>query len=265
MGRDSWQLERRPRWGPCGTAGKAREAECTSFVGKWAADNGVWENLILGKLGKTVMGNNPASEERDAGILPAFPCPGSMPSPFNINVCFLWGVSWSMWLRCCSGQLLTGEHGGTNGPGPERGSFQSFCLNLWKITSSLYGCQAGRRWAQDIRIKPTQRNESEEVKRDGCSGSLTETLHPSSHDSSELSVMRAREFPLCPTQFEFASVTATESLTHSWGKGEVTPHNIKYVFLNYYISLMGSLHEPMVAIFSQVLLPPHNQHFCSDK
>lgn len=55
-------------------------------MGKWAADNDVWENLILGKLGKTVMGNRILPQRKGMqGYFLHFPAPGPCP-PLSTSV-----------------------------------------------------------------------------------------------------------------------------------------------------------------------------------
>lgn len=68
---------------------------------------------------------NPDSEEKDVKIFTAFPCPGSMPSSYDINVSVSFGES----SGAAEASPLTGKHGGTNDPGAARGNFESFCLN----------------------------------------------------------------------------------------------------------------------------------------
>lgn len=91
--------------------------------------------------------------------------------------------------------------GGTSDPGPARGNFQSFCINTLE-NHFLCGCQAGRIWAQlpkwgaCLRIKPTQRYESKEIT--DLLRSLTENLHPSSHEASGVFSYKSQGIPCFP-------------------------------------------------------------------
>lgn len=137
---------------------------------------------------------NPASEERDAGILSCISLPCVHTLLFQHQCLFPLGS-----LLVHVAQVLSRPAPGRwawrdKWPRPREREFSVLLLKL--SGKSLFCIDA--KLAQDIRIKPTQRIESEEVKRDGFSGSLTETLHPSSHESSELLSYESQEIPFVP-------------------------------------------------------------------